>query len=150
MMMRGHRRFAVFLASFLVYFLLTMLLLAGMMWVELATLPIGFRYLPEGFAEKSIRLWLLFIAMETCVFALPAFAFSPLAAVGVDLGLALVMAFSPSAKRLFFPLGITGSKDLWRVETGFGTLEKAAVAAAVILILAVAASWLVFRKKELR
>ena len=150
MLMRGHRRFAVFLASFLVYFLLTMLLLAGMMWVELATLPIGFRYLPEGFAEKSIRLWLLFIAMETCVFALPAFAFSPLAAVGIDLGLALVMAFSPSAKRLFFPLGITGSKDLWRVETGFGVLEKAAVAAAVVLVFAVAASWLVFRKKELR
>lgn len=150
MLMRGHRRFAVFLASFLVYFLLTMLLLAVMMWVELATLPIGFRYLPEGFAEKSIRLWLLFIAMETCVFALPAFAFSPLAAAGVDLGLALVMAFSPSAKRLFFPLGITGSKDLWRVETGFGALEKAAVAAAVVLVLAVAASWLVFRKKELR
>ena len=150
MLMRGHRRFAVFLASFFVYFLLIMLLLAGVLWVELATLPIGFRYLPEGFAEKSIRLWLLFIAMEACVFALPAFAFSPLAAVGVDLGLALVMAFSPSAKRLFFPLGITGSKDLWRVETGFGTLEKAAVAAAVFLVLAVAASWLVLQKKELR
>ena len=87
--------------------------------------------------------------METCVFALPAFAFSPLAAVGADLGLALVMAFSPSAK-LFFPLGITGSKDLWRVETGFGTLEKAAVAAAVVLVLALTGAWLVFRKKELR
>ena len=149
MLMRGHRRFAVFLASFLVYFLLTMLLLAGVMWVELATLPIGFCFLPEGFAEKSIRLWLLFIAMETCVFALPAFAFSPFAAVGVDLGLALVMAFSPSAK-LFFPLGITGSKDLWRVETGFGTLEKAAVAAAVVLVLALLGAWLAFRKKELR
>ena len=150
MMMRGHRRFAVFLASFFVYFLLTMLLLAGMLWVELATLPIGFRFLPEGFAEKSVRLWLLFSAMEACVFALPAFAFSPLAAVVVDLCLAMLEAFSPPAKRLFFPLGITGSKDLWRVETGFGALDRAAVAAGVILILAVTASWLVFRKKELR
>ena len=150
MLMRGHRRFAVFLASFLVYFLLTMLLLAGMLWVELATLPIGFRFLPEGFAEKSVWLWLLFTAMEACVFALPAFAFSPLVAVGVDLGLVMLEAFSAAAKRLFFPLGITGSKDLWRVETGFGALERAAVAAAVILALAVAASWLAFRKKELR
>lgn len=149
MVRRGHRRSTGFLASFLVYFALTVLLCAGMLWVELKTLPIGFRYLPEGYVEKTLRLWLLFTASDACLFAFAAFAFRPFAAAVFDLGLIVLKILRPAALVCVFPLGVTSDKDLWRIEAGFGTLEKAAVAAAVILVLALAGARLVFIKKEL-
>ncbi len=146
---RGHRRFSVFLASALAYFALTMLLCAGMLWLELRTLPIGFRWLPEGYAKKTVGLWLLFTASDACLFAFAAFAFRPFAAVSFDLGLLVLRLLRPAALVCVFPLGVTAEKDCWRIEAGFGTLEKAAVAAAVVLALALMGAWLAFRRKEL-
>ena len=149
MVRRGCRRFTVFLTLFLTYFVLAMLLCTGMLWVELRTLPIGFGYLPEGYAEKTLRLWLLFKTSDACLFAFTAFAFRPFAAVGVGLGLSVLPGFWGASRRIFFPLNITSCKDLWRVDTGFGELEKAAAAAAVILAASLLGAWLAFRKKEL-
>ena len=149
MVRRGRRRFWVFLASALAYFALTMLLCAGMLWLELRTLPIGFRYLPEGCAEKTVRLWLLFTASDACLFAFAAFSFRPFAAAVFDLGLIVLKIIRPAALVCVFPLGVTADKDLWRIEAGVGTLEKAAVAAALVLGASLLGAWLVFRKKEL-
>ncbi len=149
MVRRGRRRFSAFLASFLAYFALAMLLCAGMLWLELRTLPIGFRWLPEGHMEKTLRLWLLFTASDACLFAFAAFAFRPFAAVVFDLGLLLLEILRPAALLCVFPLGVTADKDLWRIETGFGTLEKAAVAAGVVLGASLLGAWLMFRRKEL-
>ncbi len=149
MVQRGRRRITAFLSSFLVYFALAMLLCAGMLWLELRTLPIGFRWLPEGYAKKTVGLWLLFTASDACLFAFAAFAFRPFAAVSFDLGLIVLRLLRPAALVCVFPLGVTAEKDCWRIEAGFGTLEKAAVAAGVVLALALMGAWLAFRRKEL-
>ena len=149
MVRRGSRRITVFLTLFLSYFALVMLLCAGMLWLELRTLPIGFRWLPEGYAAKTLRLWLLFTASDACLFAFAAIAFRPFAALAFDLGLIGLAILRPASLVGVFPLGVTGSKDLWRIETGFGALENAAVAAAAYLLLSLLGAWLVFRRKEL-
>ena len=149
MVRRGRRRSTVFLASFFAYFALTVFLCAGILWVELRTLPIGFRYLPQGYMEKTLRLGLLFTASDACLFAFAAFSFRPFAAAAFDLGLIVVRILRPAALVCVFPLGVTADKDLWRIEAGFGTLENAAVAAALVLGASLMGAWLVFRKKEL-
>ena len=149
LLLHGAGRGAAFRQLIFSYLGLALLLRWGFFAIDLLCLPIHAEYFPPGYVRVSVLRWLLVTGADAAFFAVAAFALPPLAALGADFGAAAALMLLPGPLRRLLPLGALTDASLWRPSDHSGSLP-AAVCAGAVLIASLLASWLLFRKKDLR